>query len=50
MSSQHKRDFRYDIVQFALKYGIKPAAREYSSTPKTIRIWVNRYKEKGIRG
>jgi transposase len=44
--------YRLQLVQHALKYGIKPTARAYKTTPKTVRKWVKRYlkdKEHGMK-
>ena len=48
--SKDKRQIRYSLVMYALKEGIKPAARLYRTTPKTIRKWVRRFKEEGYEG
>ena len=37
--------YRLQLVQYARKYGIKPAAKEFGTTPKTVRKWVKRYQE-----
>lgn len=39
-----------EMVDYALKYGNKPAARKYKTYPSTIRRWVNKYKEYGEDG
>lgn len=44
-TSKEIRTVRRDLVKHALKHGIKPAARRYSTTPKTVRKWVRRYQE-----
>jgi transposase len=40
----HTRTLRYHLVRYALKNGIKPAARIFNTTPKTVRKWVVRWK------
>ncbi|MCK5268007.1 MAG: hypothetical protein KAR07_07560 [Spirochaetes bacterium] len=35
-------DIRRQIVRYALKNGIKPAAKHFETTPKTVRKWVKR--------
>ena len=50
MSSQHKRNFRYELVTFAEEYGIRRASSEYRTTVKTVRLWVKRYRKQGIKG
>jgi transposase len=37
--------FRITIVREAKKIGIKPAARKYKTSPKTVRKWVKRFDE-----
>ena len=39
-----------EIVEYALKYGNKPAARYFNTYPSTVRKWVKIYKEKGKEG
>ena len=34
---------RCDMVGYAMKYGIKPAAKQYSCSKNTIRKWLRRY-------
>lgn len=34
-----------ELVQYAIKYGNKPAARKYFTYPSTVRRWVRKYKE-----
>ena len=43
--SKDKKQQRYQMVIYALKHGIKPAARTYAATPKTVRKWVRRFKQ-----
>jgi transposase-like protein len=47
--SKDKKHQRYQLVNFALKNGVKPAARAYDTTPKTIRKWIKRFKEGGFQ-
>lgn len=35
---------RRKMVLYAQKHGIKPAAREFSTTPKTVRKWLQRWQ------
>jgi hypothetical protein len=49
-NSKNMYDYRRRMVRYAIKYGNKPAAREFSTTPKTVRKWVKRYsKENNYR-
>lgn len=41
---------REKMVLYALSHGVKPAARHFKTTPKTIRKWLNRYREDGLYG
>ena len=43
--SKDKKQQRYQMVIYALKHGIKPAARTYDTTPKTVRKWLRRFKQ-----
>jgi len=43
--SKDKKQQRYQLVACALKHGIKPAARTYNTTPKTVRKWIRRFKQ-----
>ena len=35
--------FRLKVVQFARQHGIKPAAKAFQMTPRSVRKWVRRY-------
>ena len=50
MNKTDRLNLRYDIVKFALKYGKKPASREFKTSVKVVRKWVNRYDQEGISG
>ena len=43
-------DLRLRMVRYAISDGIKPAARAFSTTPKTVRKWLNRYKQERLAG
>lgn len=45
----NKFDFRLRMVQFAKEEGVSEAARVYGTTRKTVRKWVKRYEEYGLR-
>lgn len=49
-SKEEKEKILLEMVEYALKYGNKPAARYYNTYPSTVRRWVNKYKEKGKEG
>ena len=47
----HSRfDLRVKMVQYALDHGVKPAARAFATTPKTVRKWVSRYRQERLGG
>ena len=41
--SKDKKQQRYQMVTYALSHGVKPAARAYDTTPKTVRKWIKRF-------
>jgi len=43
-------DIRKKIIEYAKIFGISAAANKYSTTRKTVRKWLNRYKEEGLKG
>ena len=43
--SKDKKQQRYQMVIYALRHGVKPAARTYATTPKTIRKWIKRFNQ-----
>lgn len=45
-----KFDLRKSMVESAAKAGIKPTARIFKTTPKTVRKWLNRYLSEGNKG
>jgi hypothetical protein len=45
-----KRAHRYQMIQYALKYGVKPAARAFGTSPPLVRTWLYRFKEHGYAG
>ena len=51
-NSNNPVPYRMDIVRYAKKHGIKPAAREFKTTPKTVRKWIQRFdnnKKTGLK-
>ena len=42
-----KRAHRYQMVQYALSHGVKPAARVFNTSPPVVRKWLIRFKEHG---
>lgn len=45
-----KFELRLRLVRFAQSQGVKPAARAFDTTPKTIRKWLNRYQQERLTG
>jgi len=45
-----KRAHRYQMIQYALSHGIKPAARIFGTSPPVVRKWLTRFKEQGYAG
>src|SRR5256714_1227759 len=41
---------RFEMVRFAREHGIKPAARQFSTTVKTVRKWLRRWEPGSLRG
>jgi transposase len=41
---------RFELVRFAREHGIKPAAREFGTTVKTVRKWLRRWEPGSLRG
>jgi len=48
--SKEPKLFRYELVKYAREHGIKPAAREFNTTVKTVRKWVRRWEPGSLRG
>jgi len=45
-----KYDLRLRLVQSAKQIGVKPTARHFGTTPRTVRHWVARYAEEARSG
>ncbi len=43
-------NIRKSMVEYALEHGIKPAAREFKTTVKTVKKWVKRFREASDAG
>jgi transposase len=41
---------RFELVRFAREHGIKPAAREFGTTARTVRKWLRRWEPGSLRG
>ena len=49
-NSKDKKQWRYIMVQKALKDGVKPAAKAFNTTPNVVRKWRDRYTSDGYSG
>ena len=45
-----KFDLRLRIVHHAIRYGIKPSARRFTTTVRTVRKWLRRYRQEKLAG
>ena len=45
-----KFECRLRMVRFAQQHGVKPAARAFDTTPKTVRKWLVRYQQERLAG
>lgn len=45
-----KFDLRLKMVRYALAEGVKPAARAFGTTAKTVRKWLSRYRQERLSG
>jgi transposase len=43
-------DYRLKMVEWAIKYGLSSASREFKTTRVTVRKWVGRFKQNGYVG
>ena len=49
-NSKDKKQTRFQMIVYAEKEGVKPAARAFKTSPTIIRIWRARYQEFGYQG
>jgi transposase len=49
-NSASKFDLRLRVVNHALEHGVKPTAKLFATTPKTVRKWLNRYRQERLAG
>ncbi|MBI4682661.1 MAG: helix-turn-helix domain containing protein [Nitrospirae bacterium] len=47
--SKDKKQQRYQMVVYAKEHGVKPTARIFATTPKTVRKWVRRFEIGGYQ-
>ncbi|MFH1893132.1 MAG: helix-turn-helix domain-containing protein [Candidatus Zixiibacteriota bacterium] len=48
--SKDPKWLRYEMVRYAREHGVKPAARAFNTTPKTVRKWLSRWEPGSLRG
>jgi len=48
--SKDPKWLRLKIVRYARDHGVKPAARMFDTTPKTVRKWLRRWEPGSLRG
>jgi len=41
---------RFELVRYAREHGVKPAARQFGTTVKTVRKWLRRWEPGSLRG
>jgi transposase-like protein len=41
---------RLRLVSHARQHGIRPTARWFQTTPPTVRKWLRRFQQQGLRG
>ena len=44
LAGQDLKSVRYHMIRYALAYGIKPTARLFGTTPRTVRKWIERWR------
>lgn len=49
-SKNHVFDYRRAMVRSVFEIGVKPTARAFGTTPKTVRKWRDRYRAEGPAG
>jgi transposase len=48
--SKDPKVIRYRLVRYATEHGVKPAARAFDTTPKTVRKWLARWEHGTMQG
>jgi len=48
--SKDPKWLRYEMVRYAREHGVKPTARAFHTTPKTVRKWLSRWEPGSMRG
>jgi len=50
LRSKDRTYLRFELVRYAREHGIKPAARQFSTTVKTVRKWLRRWQPGSLQG
>jgi transposase len=50
LKSKEPTYLRLEMVRYAREFGIKPCARQFSTTVKTVRKWLRRWQPGSLRG
>jgi len=48
--SKDPKYLRYEMVRYAKEHGVKPTARMFNTTPKTVQKWLKRWKPGSMKG
>jgi transposase len=48
--TKDKKQWRYQLVQYAFANGVKPAAKTFHTSPPVVRKWIHRFKTEGYSG
>ena len=48
--SKDKKHWRYQMVQKSIQAGVKPAAKEFNTSPSVVRMWRDRFKKESYDG
>jgi transposase len=47
---KNKQQHRYQMVNYAIAHGVKPATRIFNTSPPVVRKWKSRFKQYGYQG
>jgi transposase len=50
LKSKEPTYLRFEMVRYAREFGIKPCARQFSTTVKTVRKWLRRWQPGSLKG
>lgn len=49
-SKEHRLHVKQQVVRYTQEHGIKPSSRKFAISRNTIRDWLRRYEQEGIKG